>query len=253
MHPVVIHPVTGLNEIRPGDDLAGLLAASLDAAGLTLEPDDILVVTSKIVSKAEGRFVALADVVAGSEALRLAAITRKEPRLVELALSEASGVVRAAPHVLILRHRLGHVMANAGIDQSNLGPDGGGKVLLLPIDPDRSAKTLRETIATRTGVAPGVVISDSFGRPWRMGVVNVAIGASGLEVLIDKRGARDRDGRIMEVTQIAVGDMIATAAGMVCGEGAEGVPAALVRGYGEAQGDLPASALLRPVEQDLFQ
>jgi coenzyme F420-0:L-glutamate ligase/coenzyme F420-1:gamma-L-glutamate ligase len=144
-------------------------------------------------------------------------------------------------------------MANAGIDQSNLGPDGGGKVLLLPIDPDRSATTLRGTIATRTGVAPGVVISDSFGRPWRMGVVNVAIGASGLEVLIDKRGERDRDGRIMEVTQIAVGDMIATAAGMVCGEGAGGVPAALVRGYGEAQGDLPASALLRPVEQDLFQ
>jgi len=253
MQPVVIHPVTGLHEIQPGDDLAGLLVGALDAAGLILESDDILIVTSKIGSKAEGRFAYLRDVVPGTEALRLAAITRKEPRLVELALREASAVVRAAPHVLILRHRLGHVMANAGIDQSNLGPNGGGKVLLLPVDPDRSATMLREAIATRTGVAPGVVISDSFGRPWRMGVVNVAIGASGLEVLIDKRGERDRDGRIMEVTQIAVGDMIATAAGMVCGEGAEGVPAALLRGYGEAQGDLPASALLRPIEQDLFQ
>ena len=253
MQPVVIHPVTGLGEIRPGDDLAELLAAGIDSAGLVLRSDDILVVTSKIVSKAEGRYADLRDVVPGAEALRLAAITRKEPRLVELALREASAVVRAAPHVLILRHRLGHVMANAGIDQSNLGPDSAEKVLLLPVDPDGSAAALRRGIGKRLGVIPGVVISDSFGRPWRLGVVNVAIGASGLDVLVDKRGERDRDGRTMEVTQIAVGDMIATAAGMVCGEGAEGVPAALVRGYGLNSGDRQASALLRPIEQDLFR
>jgi len=253
MQPVVIHPVTGLDEIRSGDDLAGLLLATLDTCGLVPQADDVLVVTSKIVSKAEGRYARLCDVTPGAEALRLAAITLKEPRLVELALREASDVIRAAPHVLILRHRLGHVMANAGIDQSNLGPDGAGNVLLLPIDPDGSAAALRLGIAERIGTAPGVVISDSFGRPWRLGVVNVAIGASGLDVLVDKRGERDRDGRTMEVTQIAVGDMIATAAGLVCGEGAEGVPAALVRGYGVSIGDRPASALLRPVEQDLFR
>ena len=253
MQPVVIYPVTGLGEIRSGDDLGELLLAALDNAGLVLQAGDILVVTSKIVSKAEGRRADLRDVTPGAEALRLAAITHKEPRLVELALREASDVVRAAPHVLILRHRLGHVMANAGIDQSNLGPDGADKVLLLPIDPDGSAAALRRGIAARIGTAPGVVISDSFGRPWRLGVVNVAIGASGLDVLVDKRGERDRDGRTMEVTQIAVGDMIATAAGMVCGEGAEGVPAALVRGYGLNSGDRQASVLLRPIEQDLFR
>ena len=251
--PVVIHPLAGIGEIRPGDDLAGLLAMALAQAGLSPQPDDILVVTSKIVSKAEGRFVELGDVTPGAEALRLAAITLKEPRLVELALREASAVVRAAAHVLILRHRLGHVMANAGIDQSNLGPDGEGRVLLLPLDPDASAAALRAGLAARMGAAPAIVISDSFGRPWRNGVVNVAVGASGLPALLDRRGEQDRDGRVLEVTQIAVGDMVATAAGMVCGEGAEGVPVALVRGYALPAGDSPAATLLRPVEQDLFR
>ena len=253
MQPVVIHPVTGLGEIRPGDDLAELLAAGIDSAGLVLRSDDILVVTSKIVSKAEGRYADLRDVVPGAEALRLAAITRKEPRLVELALREASAVVRAAPHVLILRHRLGHVMANAGIDQSNLGPDSAEKVLLLPVDPDGSAAALRRGIGKRLGVIPGVVISDSFGRPWRMGVVNVAIGASGLPAIIDMRGQTDRDGRVLEVTQAALGDTAATAAALVTGEGDEGVPAALVRGVTWSAAETPASALVRPLEQDLFR
>jgi coenzyme F420-0:L-glutamate ligase/coenzyme F420-1:gamma-L-glutamate ligase len=263
MRPVTIHPLGGIGEVKPGDDLVSLLAAALGEQGLDLQAGDILVVTSKIMSKAEGRFADLAEVEPGVEALRLAEVTRKEPRLVELALREASAVVRAAPHVLILRHRLGHVMANAGIDQSNLGPDGGGaqgagKVLLLPLDPDASAAGLRKGLADRFGVAPAIVVSDSFGRPWRNGVVNVAVGASGLPALLDRRGQTDRDGRVLEVTQIAVGDIVATAAGMVCGEGGEGIPAALVRGYvlpqdDGTQHDRPAADLLRPVEQDLFR
>ena len=251
--PVTIHPLTGLGEVRPGDDLAGLLAQALSGHGLVPQSSDILVVTSKIVSKAEGRFALLDDVEPSAEALRLAAVTLKEPRLVELALRESSEVVRAAPHVLILRHRLGHVMANAGIDQSNLGPDRARQVLLLPLDPDGSAAAIRAGIAAQLGAAPGIVVSDSFGRPWRIGVVNVAIGVSGLPALADRRGETDRDGRVLEVTQIAVGDIVATAAGMVCGEGAEGVPAALVRGYQVPPGDSPAGALLRPVAQDLFR
>lgn len=253
LRPVVIFPVTGIGEVRPGDDLAAVLSVALADAGLMPEADDLLVVTSKIVSKAEGRFADLDAVQPGAEALRLAAITRKDPQLVELALSEASEVVRAAPHVLILRHRLGHVMANAGIDQSNLGPAGAGRALLLPVDPDGSAAALRAGMAARLGKAPAIVISDSFGRPWRNGVVNVAIGASGLEVLDDRRGGHDRDGRVLEVTQIAVGDMVATAAGMVCGEGDEGIPVALIRGFAVPRGESSAAALLRPVEQDLFR
>ena len=253
VRPVIIHPLAGIGEVRPGDDLAALLAGALRDAGVEPLADDVLVVTSKVVSKAEGRFVDLADIAPQGEALRLAAITGKDARLVELALRESTDVVRAVPHVLILRHRLGHVMANAGIDQSNLGTDGSGRVLLLPVDPDASATALRGALAERMGVAPAIVISDSFGRPWRNGVVNVAVGASGLPSLIDRRGEQDRDGRILEVTQIALGDMIATAAGMVCGEGAEGSPAALVRGLTLPTGESPATALVRPAEQDLFR
>lgn len=253
MRPIVIQPITGMGEILPGDDLAALLAVALANGGIEPASGDILVVTSKVLSKAEGRFVDLGDVEPGAEGLRLAAVTGKDPRLVELALRESTAVVRAVPGVLILRHKLGHVMANAGIDQSNLGHTGGERVLLLPVDPDQSAASLRRALAARLGVSPVVVISDSFGRPWRNGVVNVAVGASGLPSLIDRRGEQDRDGRVLEVTQIALGDMIASAAGLVCGEGAEGIPAAWVRGYPLPPGDLPATALVRPAEQDLFR
>lgn len=250
---VEIHPLLGIGEVRPGEILEDLIVAALDQAGLSLTSHDILVVTSKIVSKAEGRFVDLATVRPGDEAHRLAQITRKDPRLVELVLGESASVVRAVPHVLITRHRLGLVMANAGIDQSNLGNTMADQVLLLPLDPDRSADRLRTALTKRYGIAPAIVISDSFGRPWRHGVVNVAVGASGLPALLDRRGEPDRDGRILEVTQIALGDMIATAAGLVCGEGDEGIPAALVRGYRWSGESLPATSLARPPEQDLFR
>lgn len=253
MRAVEIHPLHGIGEVRPGHDLGDLFIEALGTANIDPKTDDILVVTSKILSKAEDRFVDLNNVVPGAEARRLAAITLKDPRIVELALGESSEVVRAAPNILILRHRLGLVMANAGIDQSNLGPGGEELVLLLPLDPDSSAAILHQRLTKHWAGGPAVIISDSFGRPWRHGVINVAIGASGLPTLVDRRGEPDRDGRILTTTQIALGDMVATAAGLVCGEGAESVPAALVRGYVCPPGDLPASTLVRPATQDLFR
>jgi coenzyme F420-0:L-glutamate ligase/coenzyme F420-1:gamma-L-glutamate ligase len=249
-----IYPLTGVPEIAPGDDLARLLGARLRVGGFTIEDGDILVVTQKVVSKAEGRFVRLAEVTPGAEALRLAEQTGKDPRIIEIVLSESAGVVRAAGPVLITRHRNGLVMANAGVDRSNLGPGREECVLLLPLDPDASARRLAEGLAAQFGRAPGVIISDSFGRPWRLGVVNVAIGAAGAPVLLDYRGQLDRDGRKLEVTQIATADLIASAAGLAMGESAEGVPAALVRGYKFASdGRDGAAALMRPLKEDLFQ
>jgi coenzyme F420-0:L-glutamate ligase/coenzyme F420-1:gamma-L-glutamate ligase len=245
---IAIHPLTGIGEIRPADDLTAILTDALAAAGLLpLRGDDALVVTQKIVSKAEGRFVDLAGVTPGPEAERLAAVTRKDSRLVELVLSEASAVLRAIPNVLITRNHHGHVMANSGIDRSNIGPGGEDRALLLPLDPDASAAALSRAIGCP------VVISDSFGRPWRHGVTGVAIGASGLPSLVDRRGELDRDGRRLEVTQIGLADMIATAAALATGEGAESVPAVLIRGAVWPAGSSPASTLVRPLAEDLFQ
>lgn len=251
---ISIHPLGDLPEIAAGDDLAALLRDSLASAGLLpLQAGDVLVVTQKIVSKAEGRIVDLVQVTAGPEAVELAARTRKDARLVELALQESVAVVRVAPHVLITRHRLGHVMANSGIDRSNIGPGESERALLLPIDPDGSARRLVEALSTDSDGRVAVVISDSFGRPWRHGVVGVAIGAAGLPALVDRRGDQDRDGRRLEVTQIALADQIATAATLVTGEGAESVPAALIRGLSLPEGEKGAAAIVRPIEEDLFR
>jgi coenzyme F420-0:L-glutamate ligase / coenzyme F420-1:gamma-L-glutamate ligase len=246
--PIAIHPLTGIGEVLPGDDLERLLGAALAEAGLTPpRADDVLVVTQKIVSKAEGRMVDLATVTPGDEALRLATVTRKDPRLVELVLSEASAVLRAVSNVLITRHRLGLVMANSGIDRSNIGPGDGERALLLPCDPDGTAARLHAALGC------AVVISDSFGRPWRHGVTGVAIGAAGLPALVDRRGDVDRDGRRLEVTQIALADQVATAAALATGEGAESVPAVVVRGLAWPAGSAGAAALVRPLAEDLFQ
>ena len=245
---IAIHPLAGIGEILPGSDLAAILTQALQVADLLpVRDDDVLVVTQKIVSKAEGRFVDLADVTPGAEAERLAGITRKDARLVELVLAEASAVVRAVPNVLITRNHHGQIMANSGIDRSNIGPGGADRALLLPVDPDASAARLRAAIGCP------VVISDSFGRPWRYGVTGVAIGACGLPSLVDRRGEIDRDGRRLEVTQIGLADMIATAAALATGEGAESVPAVLIRGATWPAGSSPASALVRPLAEDLFQ
>lgn len=248
------HAVQGLPEVRPGDDLAGLLDTALSGAALRLHDGDVLVVAQKIVSKSENRYVDLQTVEPGAEALALAPRCRKDPRLVELVLRESTQIVRVAKDVLIVRHRLGFVVANAAIDQSNL-PDGGERALLLPSDPDRSAQTLREQIAARFGVHIAVLISDSFGRPWRMGVCGVCIGCAGLQSLFDLRGTLDRSGRPLQVTQLAIGDQLCATATLVSGEAAEGRPMVIVRGVPAAylQATRPAAALVRPAAEDLFR
>jgi len=242
----------GLPIIQPGDDLAALIADALASAGLTLRAGDVLAVTSKIMSKAEGRFVALASVAPGAEALRLAQITGKDPRIVELVLRESAAVVRAAPNVLVVRHRLGFVSASAGIDQSNVG-GGEDLVLLLPFDPDASARQLRAALAERTGVQPAIVVSDSHGRPFRLGNVGVAIGAAGLPALRDLRGEPDLFGRPLKISMQGLADEIASAANLVSGEGGEGLPVVLLRGLRFEEADGRAADLLRPPEQDLFR
>lgn len=215
---------------------------------------DVLVLTQKIVSKSERRFLRLSEVEPGAEAIELAGITGKDPRLVEAILRESSNVVRAVPGVLITRHRSGHVMANAGIDQSNLGRSDDDVVLLLPLDADASAQSLHSALGRLLPHVPAIVISDSFGRPWRYGVTQVAIGAHGFPALVDRRGQIDRDGRRLEVTQIALADLVASAAGLVMGEAAEGIPAALVRGLDLRAGPhCRAAAIVRPIEEDLFR
>ena len=249
---VTLHALRNIPEVRLGDDLARLLADAIRAESLVSESGDILVVTSKVVSKAERRMVPLGEIVPSKRARELALVTRKDARLVELVLRESSEIVRIAPHVLITRHLSGLVMANAGIDQSNIGPDGGEHVLLLPADPDGSAERLHGALANLLDVAPAVLLSDSFGRPWRLGVANVGIGAAGFPALWDRRGESDRDGRTLQVTQIALADMVASAAGLVMGEGNEGIPAVLVRGLVWSGAVTPASSIIRPRDQDLF-
>ena len=253
-------PLPGLPEVRAGDDLATLIVSAAGRAGITIADAAIVVVAQKIVSKAEGRSVSLHTVTPSARAIELAGITGKDARLVELILSESSAVLRAVPNVLVVRHRLGYVMANAGIDRSNV-PGGeasddahdGEHVLLLPRSPDRSAETLRERLQQIAHVRPGVIVSDSFGRPWRNGVINVALGAAGVPSLIDRRGELDRQGRKLEVTQVAFADAVCAGAALAMGEAAEGMPVVIVDGLRPRAPLCDASALIRALEQDLFQ
>ena len=240
----------GIPEVAPGDDLAALIAAALAAAGIGLEADDVLVITQKVVSKAEGRVVELASVTPRAEAQEWASQWGKDPRQVELVLQESAEVLRMAPGGLIIsRTRHGLVCANAGVDLSNVG--GGDVATLLPVDPDASARALRERLGGLADSTPAVVISDSFGRPWRNGIVNVAIGCAGLEPLVDLRGTEDADGRVMHSTVIAVADELASAADLAGGKVARR-PVVLVRGYEHAAADGNASALIMDRELDLF-
>jgi coenzyme F420-0:L-glutamate ligase/coenzyme F420-1:gamma-L-glutamate ligase len=243
--------VQGIPEVRPGDDLAALIAAALAAAGIGLTDDDVLVVTQKVVSKAEGRVVDLAGVDPRPEAREWAQRWGKDPRQVELVLRESAEVVRMAEGGLIIsRTRHGFVCANAGVDLSNTG--GAELATLLPLDPDVSARALRERLGELSGARPAIVISDSFGRPWRNGIVNVAIGAAGVETLVDLRGTPDSDGREMHSTIIAAADELASAADLAGGKVAQ-VPVVLVRGYLHGPvADGGAAALVMPRERDLF-
>ena len=232
---ISIHPVPGLPEVRPGDDLAGLLASALAAAGLGPEPGDVLVVTHKVVSKAEGAVVPL-------EGDEDAAYRR-------LAEEQSVEILRRRGDLIIARTRHGFICANAGVDRSNAAP---GTAVLLPADPDRSAHGLRLALRHRTVVDVPVVITDTFGRAWRRGLVDVAIGISGLEAILDLRGTRDAGGRELKVTEVAVVDEIAAAADLAMGKAA-GVPAALVRGLAVPLGEGRAADLVRPAGEDMFR
>ncbi len=245
-------PVKGLPMIHEGDDLAHLITSQLETNQQALEHGDVVVIAQKIVSKAEGRLVPLASVTPSKEAIDLAAKTEKDPRLVEVILRESEAVVRHKPGVMIMRHRLGHIGAHAGVDQSNIDHGDGDAALLLPLDPDASAKSLRDTIHHLSGKEIGVLISDSGNRPWRLGTTGIAIGASGFTVLDDHRGGTDLYGRELKVTLINRADGIATAATLVMGETTERIPVAIVRGFDYQPGDQSAAMINRPIEDDLF-
>lgn len=243
----------GFPLVGQGDDLCRLVVEGAARAGVEFQDGDVVVLAQKIVSKAEGRLVDLATVMPSGEAQDLAAQVRKDPRLVELVLRESRRVVRARPHVLIVEHRLGLIMANAGIDQSNIDADGREMALLLPQDPDASAESLRARLYQASGARVGVVINDSFGRPWRRGTTGTAIGAAGLPALIDRRGDPDLFGRALQITQIGHADEIAAAASLLMGPADEGRPVVLLRGLTWRAPPNPAADLLRPETEDLFR
>ena len=253
MKSIAFTALPGLPEIEAGADLAQLIANGLDGAGIVPAPFDVLVVAQKIVSKAEGRVVDLRTITPSPRALELAARTRKDARLVEVVLAESQEVLRAVPNVLIVRHRLGYVMANAGVDRSNLPGADQDRVLLLPENPDASAARLRDELMIRWQVPLAVLISDSFGRAWRQGVVNVALGVAGLPSILDRRGEYDREGRALEMTEVALADAIAAGAALVMGEASEGTPVVLARGLEWSAAERNGAALLRPIDKDLFR
>ena len=252
-HTLTFTALDGIGEITPGQSIADVIIAALAENELSVGDGTVVVVCQKIVSKAENRYVELTTVKQSPRANELAAKCAKDPRLVELVLRESSEVLRCVKDVLIVRHRLGFIVANAGIDQSNI-PDAAERALLLPRDPDTSAAEIRAALEQRLGVRVAVIISDSFGRAWRLGVCGTAIGCAGLNPLIDLRGKPDRFGRPLRVTQVAVADEIAAAATLVMGEADEGRPIVIVSGvapeYFSENGS--ATQLLRPAQQDLF-
>lgn len=250
-------PLLGMPLFESGSDLAVEVCAAINRAGEVLQPGDVIVLAQKIVSKQEGRAFELADVQANDDAYRIASQTAREPEMVQLILDESSELLRTTPAAIIARHKTGHVLANAGIDASNIEGGDRGRVLLWPQDPDASARKIREQIIAITGVKIGVVIADSMGRAWRIGTVGTAIGCAGLVVVEDKRGAaKDLYGRVLQATQIAIADSISALAVLAMGEGDEGTPAALVRGasrwVGDDEGPGAASGV-RPAEQDMFR
>ncbi|MEK9721862.1 MAG: coenzyme F420-0:L-glutamate ligase [Rhodospirillaceae bacterium] len=250
----------GFPLVAPGDDLAALIVRALEESGETLADGDVLVVAQKIVSKSENRYRLLEEIEPSDRAREIALITDKDPRLVELILSESSEIVRHRRGVLVVAHRIGIVMANAGIDASNVepAPGGGTRVLLLPEDPDRSAAGLHAALGRATGADVAVVINDSVGRAWRNGTVGIALGSAGLPALNDLNGTPDLFGRLLQASQVGLADELASTASLVMGQANEGRPVVLIRGIvgavtGAAAGEGAASDLIRPREQDLFR
>jgi coenzyme F420-0:L-glutamate ligase / coenzyme F420-1:gamma-L-glutamate ligase len=244
--------IPGIPLIEAGDPLSRIVFDAIGTAGLRLVDGDILVVAQKIVSKAEGRQVSLADVAPSDEAHRLALETDKEASLCQLILDESTAVLRRKPGVIIVRHRLGLVGANAGIDQSNIEHADGGSALLLPLDPDASARRLRDDIAAASGHRLGVIISDSMNRPWRLGTLGGAIGCAGVQVLDDLRGGADMYGRELKVAMVNRADSLAATATLLMGETAERTPVVLIRGVAPVINSETARDIIRPLQDDLF-
>lgn len=253
---LVLTALRGVPLIRQGDNLADIILSALPANRIALEDNDILVVGQKIVSKAEGRMINLATVIPGEEARRFAAQAEKDARLVELILSESREVLRASRGTMIVEHKLGFVCANAGIDHSNVAGPGSPSeeyVLLLPCDPDRSAAAIRAAIQRETGRRVGIMIIDSHGRAWRLGIVGTCIGLAGVPALIDERGWQDLFGYSLRITMVAVADELAAAASLMMGQASEGMPVIHARGFPYPLQDGSLKELLRPKEQDLFR
>jgi coenzyme F420-0:L-glutamate ligase/coenzyme F420-1:gamma-L-glutamate ligase len=259
---LTLTPLIGIPLIRRGDDLAGILIRSLLESKIAIQDNDILVITQKIVSKAEDRTTDLNNVVPSQRAYELAQQTQKDPRLIELILHESNEIIRKRPGVIIVEHKLGFVCANAGIDHSNVNSPlhmverlqvMEECVLLLPEDPDRSAQMIREEVESKTGKRIGILIIDSHGRAWRSGTVGVAIGIAGLPGLEDLRGKPDLFGHELQVTQVGVADELAAAASLVMGQAAEGTPIVHVRGFPYPLREGSLKELIRPKDQDLFR
>jgi coenzyme F420-0:L-glutamate ligase/coenzyme F420-1:gamma-L-glutamate ligase len=246
---VQIIGVAGMPEVRPGDDLAALILEAVRGQGLDVEDGDVLVVTQKIVSKAEGRLVDLRTVEPSPHAQELAVRTGKDPRLIEVILRETRRIVRQERGVIICETKHGFVCANAGVDTSNVG---GGVVSLLPEDPDRSAERIRAAVQEKAGISIAVIISDTFGRPWREGHTNVAIGLAGMSAMKDYVGQTDPHGYVLRVSTMAVADELAAAAELVM-EKLSRVPVAIVRGFEYRAAEGSARELIRPEERDLFR
>jgi coenzyme F420-0:L-glutamate ligase/coenzyme F420-1:gamma-L-glutamate ligase len=251
---VTLTPIPDIPLLKPGDDLAAALIAACETSALVPADGDVLVVAQKIVSKCEGRYVDLTTVQPSERARQLAAEVEKDPRLVEVILRESRSVVRHRPGVLIVEHRLGFIMANAGVDRSNIDPATGAEpVLLLPENPDASAAKLRDRLSAYFKCSLAVIVSDSWGRAWRRGTIGVALGAAGLPALLDMRGRPDLYGRELRVTQTGFADEIAAAASLLMGEANEAQPAVLVRGLIWSGDATPAASLIRDAAEDLFR
>ena len=248
--PVTIQGIEGIPEVEAGADLGGLIVAALERQALELRPDDVLIVTQKVVSKAEGRFVDLATVEPSPFACELAANWDKDARHVEVVLREAKRIVRMDHGVIVCETRHGFVCANAGVDASNV--PGKDRVLLLPVDPDVSAEKIRERVRELSGVDVPVIISDTFGRPWRAGYTEVAIGVAGMLPILDYVGTMDAQGRELRATWICVADELASAAELVTGK-ANQVPVTLIRGYQVPRGEGSAKSVVRQAERDMFR
>lgn len=250
---ISLYPIEGLPLIKTGDDVCGLIAKALGAAGLSLLDGDVLVITQKIVSKAAGLIIDLAEIEPSPRALEIAQIHGGDARHVEVVLQQSRAIIVVRPNLLIAEHVSGAVMANAGVDRSNIEHDGRERVIILPTDPDTAAKALRDTLCSRHGANVGVILSDSWGRPWRLGTTGAALGAAGMRPLRDLRGVPDLFGAPLQHSLQAVGDELAAAANLVMGQAAEGVPAVLVRGFAFQAEDGAARDLQRPREQDVFR